>query len=346
MPKYALALAGGGTRGAFQVGVWQALGELGIEISAITGTSIGAVNGAMFASGVDPSELWKNIEAKDIIDIEGDNLFSWQTLISTAKQIKDGGIDASSFNEFLSRHLDEEKVRNSNIEYGLCTYRTDTKKSMELFVEDIPEGELADYIVASANFPVFKRKTIDGVEYIDGGVTNNLPLDMLIARGYDTIIAVSVKGVGLNRNVDRCGVNMIEIDCHTPEVGIMDFDTESIKRSIKSGYYECMRVFGKYLGSMYSITPDSYSKAQFVYGKEILDGIEEAADMCEIDKYRVYTFDELCSLVLASYNDCRTLKYLVRAMESESSARGMLDALGKYFRAANAIVYLSKHYLY
>jgi NTE family protein len=49
MPKYALALAGGGTRGAFQVGVWHALGELGIEISAITGTSIGAVNGAMFA---------------------------------------------------------------------------------------------------------------------------------------------------------------------------------------------------------------------------------------------------------------------------------------------------------
>ncbi len=341
--KYALALAGGGTRGAFEVGVWRALNELGIEISAIVGTSIGAVNGAIFASGLDGEELWTNIKARDIIDIKGDNLFSIHTLISSAKQLADGGIDASAFTEFLSKHLNEEKVRMSDIEYGLCTYRTDTKESAELFIDDIPEGELADYVLASANFPMFKRKTINGAEYVDGSVTNNLPLNMLINRGYDSIIAVTVKGVGLTKNVDRCGVNIINIDCRTPEVGLMEFDKDSIIKSIKSGYYECMRVFGRYWGDLYSITPDSFSKAVFRYGREIVKGDEEEAAMCGIDRYKAYTFDELASAVVSSYTNSRRLQFLVRAIESSSSARGVLDNLGRFFRAGNAVVYLKKH---
>ncbi len=336
--KYALALEGGGTRGAFEVGVWQALSELGIEISAITGTSIGAVNGAMFASGLDPTTLWKNIRAKDVIDIEGDNLFS----LSTLKQITDGGVDATAFNEFLKKHIDEDKVRSSSIEYGLCTYRTDTKKTVELFIDQIPEGGLIDYIVASANFPVFRRKSIDGVNYIDGAVRNNLPINMLIERGYDTIIAVTVKGVGLNKSIDHSGVNLININCRNPEVGIMDFDNEGILRSIKSGYYECMRAFGKHRGKLYSITPESYAEARLCYGKSLIAGVEEAAAMCKLDAYCVYEFDELCDKVLSSYKSSKTLNYMVRAMESNIPARGLLESLGRFYRSANAVVYLKK----
>lgn len=342
-PKYALALAGGGTRGAFEVGVWKALCELGIETSAIVGTSIGAVNGAVFASGVDPTDLWTQIRANDVVDIEGDNLFSISTLISTLKRISDGGVDATAFGEFLSKHINEEKIRNSPIEYGLCTYRTDIKKSETLFIDQIPDGNLLDYILASANFPVFKRKTIDGVNYIDGGVTNNLPIDMLIDRGYDTIISVSVKGFGVLKSADKCGINIISIECRNPEVGIMEFDSEAISKSIKSGYYECMRVFGKYRGDIYSITIDTYDNARFIYGEDILKGLEEAADMCGIDKYTVYTFDELKAKVLSEYKNSKKLSFLVYAMESENPARQILDSFGRLFRAANAVVYLKKY---
>lgn len=342
-PEYALALAGGGTRGAFEVGVWQALNELGIDISAIVGTSIGAVNGAVFVSGTDPTDIWKQIRAKDVIDIKGDNLFSLSTLASTVRQIVDGGVDASAFDKLLEKHIDEDKIRNSPIEYGLCTYRTDIKKSETLFVDQIPYGELVDYILASANFPVFKRKTIDGVNYIDGGVTNNLPIDMLIERGYDTIISVSVKGVGFSKSADKCGINIINIEPRNPEVGIMEFDNDAIAKSIKSGYYECMRVFGKYKGDIYSITHDSYEEAHFIYGGDILKGIEEAAEMCGIDKYMVYTFDALKEKVLSEYKNSKKLSFLVSTMESENPARSILDSLGKLFRAANAVVYLKKH---
>ncbi len=338
--KYALALAGGGTRGAFQVGVWQALKELGIEISAVCGTSIGAVNGAMFVSGKDGEKLWKTIKAQDVADIKGDNMFSLPSLISLVKKVSEGGIDASAFGEFLSSVLNEDDVRNSNIDYGLCTFRTDTKESKELFIEDIPKGQLLQFILASASFPLFKPINIDGAEYTDGALRNNLPVNMLIERGYDTIISVSVKGPGIVKNIDQCGVNIININSHSPEVGVMDFDTEAIAESIKSGYYECMRVFGKYSGEIYSITPESFSTARLMYGPQIIAGLEEAAEICKIDPYTVYTFDQLTDKVLLEYKNHASLKLMTAAMGKDLPGKNMLDGLGKMFRAANAIMYL------
>lgn len=338
--KYALALAGGGTRGAFQVGVWQALKELGVEISAICGTSIGAVNGAMFASGNDGEELWKTIKASDIADIDGDNMFSLSSLVTLAKKLHEGGVDASAFAEFLNRSLNEDDVRSSGIDYGLCTFRNDTKESRELFLENIPKGQLVQYILASAAFPLFKPVNIDGAEYSDGARRNNLPINMLIARGYNTIISVSVKGIGMVKNIDRCGVNIIEINCRTPEVGIMDFDTKAITESIKSGYYECMRVFGKYAGETYSIDPASFSNARMLYGPQILTGIEEAAEICKIDPYCVYSFDELAEKVFKEHKNHTSLKLMTAAISKDLPGKSMFDSLGKMFRAANSIVYL------
>ena len=338
--KYALALAGGGTRGAFQVGVWQALKELGIEVSAICGTSIGAVNGAMFASGNDGESLWKTIKATDIADIDGENMFSLSSLVSLVKKVHEGGVDASAFGELLGKTLDEDAVRSSGIDYGLCTFRTDTKESRELFLENIPKGQLVQYVLASAAFPLFKPVNIDGAEYSDGALRNNLPVNMLIARGYDTIISVSVKGIGVVKNVNQCGINIIEINCRTPEVGIMDFDTKAIAESIRSGYYECMRVFGKYAGEIYAITPNSYADARRLYGPQILTGIEEAAEMCKIDPYCIYTFSDLTEKVLMAYKSHTSLKLMTAAIGKDLPGKNLLDGLGKMFRAANAIVYL------
>lgn len=341
--KYALALAGGGTRGAFQVGVWQALKELNIEISAIVGTSIGAVNGAMFASGYDGEELWKTINARDVVDIDGDNLFSVSSLLTAVKKLPDGGLDTSSFSDFLSECIDENRLRTSNIDYGLCTYRTDTHQKVERFISDIPDGELIPFILASASFPLFKPTRIDGVVYADGGLANNLPEDMLIAKGYDTIISVSVKGPGIVRPIDNCGINIIRVNCKTPEVGVLDFDREAIAESIKSGYFECMRVFGKYQGEHYSIEHNSYFLARSQFGPEIIDGLESAAKMCHIDPYRVYTFRELAQCVFDNYTSNSKLKLMCAALEKKIPGHTLLDSLGSMFRAANAIVCLKKH---
>lgn len=341
--KYALALAGGGTRGAFEVGVYKALRELGIEISAICGTSIGAVNGALFASGTDGEEYWKEITPDDVAQIKGNNLFSPASLLSAMKKLTEGGVDASAFKKSLAEAIDEKKVRNSGIDYGLCTYRLDTKKREELFLENIPDGRLCEYIMASASFPLFKPTVIDAVSYSDGGIANNLPENMLIERGYDTIISVSVKGPGFVRAVDRCGVNIIDIVCKNPEIGVMEFDRESIDLSIKSGYFECMHIFGQVAGDEYAIEKSSYNTARKAFGPHIISGLESAAKMCQIDPYRIYTFDELLGEVLSNYQKNIKLRFMCAAIQKDLRGRGILDSLGTIFDAANAIVYLSRH---
>lgn len=345
--KYALCLAGGGTRGAFQAGVWQALRELKMDITAITGTSIGAVNGAMFAMGEDTADMWSNINVDDIVDVPRKNsdLLSPSSLLSLAKNGTNGGLDTTPFRRLLTSLISEERLRGSGIEFGLCTFSVTDKRSVELFLDDIPDGRVVDYILASACFPIFKPVIIDGKEYSDGSARNNLPINMLTSRGYDTIISVSVKGVGVIRDFDSCGANVIKIKSPVPEVGLMDFDRDSIKRSIKSGYFECMKTFGKFFGNTYSFNRDSYHDAVSVFGEELIAGIESAAKILGIDRFVPYDFEELARAVLSSYKKSPRLKHLASYIENGKSGfiHEKLDLLGDLFAAANSIVYLDKY---
>lgn len=349
--KYALALAGGGTRGAFQAGVWRAICELGKEISAITGTSIGAVNGAMFAMGTDTVDMWSNISVDDIVDVpsKNSNLLSPGSLVRFARMSAQGGLDTTPFRNLLNSLVSEEKLRSSDIKFGLCTYSVSDKKSVELFADDIPDGKIVDYILASACFPIFKPVVIDGREYADGSIRNNLPVNMLIDRGYDTIISVSVRGVGVIRETDNCGINIIKIKCPSPEVGLMDFDTDAIKRSIKSGYYECMKTFGIYAGEHFSIERGSYYSAVEHYGSELIHGLEAAGKIIGLEQYRVYSFEALRDAVFSEYSKHPRLRLLADIISKNGSSgfiREKLDLLGETFSAANSIVYLLKNTIY
>ena len=69
-PRKALVLAGGGARGSYQVGVWRALTELGWNPQIITGTSVGSLNGAMFALDLYETarDMWTSIRSQDVMD--------------------------------------------------------------------------------------------------------------------------------------------------------------------------------------------------------------------------------------------------------------------------------------
>ena len=129
--KRAIALCGGGTKGAYELGVWRALRELGIEYDIVTGTSIGAINGALMVSGdYDKAcELWKTIRPENVMT-EGLNLtttiegmYNQREAIGPflKKYVKNKGADISPFLEFIDRMVDEEKVRASRTDYGLVT---------------------------------------------------------------------------------------------------------------------------------------------------------------------------------------------------------------------------------
>ena len=73
--RRAVALCGGGTKGAYELGVWRAIQELDINYQIVTGTSIGAINGALMASRDYElaKELWNNIRMEDVM-LDGVNL--------------------------------------------------------------------------------------------------------------------------------------------------------------------------------------------------------------------------------------------------------------------------------
>ena len=82
-------------------------------------------------------------------------------------------------------------------EFGIVTVEIPELKASEMSKEDIPEGRMADYLLASAAcYPAFKRRTIDNKSYVDGGYRDNLPIDLAIELGANEIWAVDLQALG------------------------------------------------------------------------------------------------------------------------------------------------------
>lgn len=221
---YGLVLEGGGAKGAYHVGAYKALKELNIEIGGIAGTSIGAINGAMMVQGdyellekvwysVNSYELF-DIDEKAIMDLKNFNLHdvNFSYLLHQSKEIlSNRGLDTSKIRDLFDSYIDEDKIRNSDIDFGIVTVNLTDKKPVELMKEDIPKGKLVDFLIASANLPAFRIEEVDGKKYLDGGFYNNLPIDILADRGYKDIIAVRTLAMGIVRKVKIKDLNVTYI---------------------------------------------------------------------------------------------------------------------------------------
>src|SRR5674476_47363 len=137
MGKVGLVLSGGGSRGAYQIGVWQALRELGVKINLVAGTSVGAINGAIICQGgFDIAvSLWKEVETNMVFDLKESNRIlkksdftldiggiPFEQLNQYAKEIiTGGGADISGLKGLLANYLDEKLIRESPVDFGLVT---------------------------------------------------------------------------------------------------------------------------------------------------------------------------------------------------------------------------------
>lgn len=260
-----LALEGGGAKGAYQIGAYMALKKCHVKINAVCGTSIGSFNGALIASHEEKKllELWKDASMSSLLGIDEvkamqilngnlsiDNI-KW-SLQELYKIFKNKGLDMSNYRAMVRNNIDEEKVRNSNIRYGLTTVKLDNKfEPEEVYIEDMPSGTLHDYIVASSYLPVFKKeKLVDDNYYIDGGFYNLCPTDMLERIGCDKIYTINIKGIGIRKN-NNPRVEIIEIKPNNSLGSILIFDKKSNENNIKYGYYDTLKVFNRLDGIKY-----------------------------------------------------------------------------------------------
>jgi NTE family protein len=256
-------LGGGGAKGAYQVGAWKAFNELGIKFRAIIGTSVGALNGVLMVMGniKKSQQTWESLTLDKIIKIpEGfikDGKFTLdQKSILFLKDIrtsfmKDGGLDTAPLHQIILDSMDERKVRKAGLDIGIVTFQITDRKPMVFFLEDIPEGKLDEYLLASSTFPGFKSPRIEGKQFIDGGLYDNLPFDIAKQRGYKRIIMVDVSGIGVNKKPDIIGTETIYIKNSIDMGSVFEFEPGFIKSFIRLGYLDTMKTFGKLSGIAY-----------------------------------------------------------------------------------------------
>ena len=262
--KHAIALEGGGAKGAYELGALRALRERKIEIKAVAGTSIGAMNGAMVVMDAmdELEDLWNTIRFEDILTCPKElqeifwdeklNLKQAQAAFQTfRKMIHDRGLDSTPLRNLVDRYLDEERFRHSPIDYGLVTYSVSELKGVVKFRDEIPVGKLGDYILASAAYPLFQLVEIEGKKYIDGGVYDNSPVRMLVNRGYTDIICIQI---GSNRIIHEYpGVNVLHIYPRIPLGHALDVRRDKLNEYMQMGYYDAIRTLDSYDGRRYYI---------------------------------------------------------------------------------------------
>ena len=307
-----VALEGGGAKGSYQAGAYIALLENGIKPDIITGTSIGSLNAAVMAQGdIDKVvNLWLNAST-DIFGIDSEIIkklkhkdFNFKDLKPTFHNIKEiienKGIDASKYYDLIKNAVDEKKLRKSKIKFGLITVKMDGKPTpVQITIDDIPEGKVADYIMASCYLPLFKLKPIiDNNYYIDGGFYNNVPISLAQQYGCKTIYSIRIKGIGFNRNKIDKDTKIIEIKPRKNLGNIIIFDRESTENNIKLGYYDALKVIKNLDGLDYYFK----SKKDNYYDK-ILKNIDDKLIVRLKFKYHAKTKKELLIKVMENILD-------------------------------------------
>ena len=209
-PKIGLVLSGGGARGITHIGVLKVMEQLRIPVDYIAATSMGAIVGGLYASGMSPAEMEKQITT-----------VSWPTLLSDSPPrrdmgfrnkeqeaqfpfafeigIRDGqfrtfkgalsGSNLESFLHELTRNVDDVATFDQ-LPIPFRAIATDMESGHEVIFD---RGPIYRAMRASMSVPgMFTPAEIDGRVLGDGGLVNNLPVDVVRAMGADIVIAVNI----------------------------------------------------------------------------------------------------------------------------------------------------------
>jgi NTE family protein len=209
-PKVGLALSGGGATGFAHVGVLKVLEEMNVPIDYIAGTSMGALIGALYASGMSPEEIEREITAFAWDDALNDST-SYDKLVYRRKQdvarypstiefgLKDGRLRGASaystgqkvsfmLGRYLLPVLDRRDFSSFPIPFAALATDLRTGEAVVLSTGDIGQAVRASMSVPGVLTPV----EIDGRILVDGGISMNLPVDVVRQMGADVVIAIDI----------------------------------------------------------------------------------------------------------------------------------------------------------
>lgn len=260
----ALVLSGGGSKGSYQIGAWKALKKLHIKFDIVTGTSVGALNGALITqkSYSKALRVWKKLNLKVLFGEYATESTNDKIVLKMYRDnfFKHGGMEVKQLENLIEDSIKEKKFYKSNINYGLVTFDLTAKKPLQITKKDIPHHLLGDYLMASAScYPAFQKKDIEGKKYIDGGVFDNLPINLALELGADEIICIDLQAPGF-KQIPKKKVPTTKITPNNKLTNFLNFNEEGAKRNMKLGYNDTLKKFNKLEGNYYSFKLKSLNK--------------------------------------------------------------------------------------
>ena len=279
-PKVGLVLGGGGAKGAAAIGILKELEREKIPVDYIAGTSIGAIIGGLYAQGYRADDLEKLFRSQNWLALLADRD---TTLVGKVYKEEDGVIyvfgfpvrrkaDADNNTGFWMLHGDhvynflDSLVSRSPVQRGtvekaipFSCVAFDIRRQQEIVLDT---GSLARNMRASMAIPgAFKPVQIDTLMLVDGGMGNNLPVDVVRKMGADIVIAVDLqqrkrddyrspfgflKGLGgildwlaERPDIKKYNINRTKADLYiNPDLGsygVTDFNAKAIKDILKIG---------------------------------------------------------------------------------------------------------------
>lgn len=254
--KIGLVLAGGGARGAYQIGVWKGLNEICIDryISVISGTSIGALNAVLFCQG-DLSiaeEIWNSISIEKIIPTDHKDLLKRSILVTIGsknlnfvkkyipKAMEGGNISRSGLIDIIDNSINLKTIREKEVIcYVACT-EIPSIEAKYFKINNYDVSDIKKILLATSALPmIYGSENIDGKDYLDGGIVDNIPIQPVYGEGCDIIIVVPLaKEVIIDRKLYP-NTKIIEIRPSEIEDGFdgtIDFNSDNAKKKMKLGY--------------------------------------------------------------------------------------------------------------
>ena len=315
-----LVLSGGGVRGSYEVGAYYAFKKCHIKFNGYVGTSIGAFNAAMFAAGkeIELLDFWCNVDVAKILGFskeyqeylkknnKSNNTFSH--LIFNAKDIiKNKGIKNDGLKEVLKKYNIENDLRKAKKDFGLVTVRIKDLKPVYAFKEDVPLNKLNEYILGSCYFPIFKQeKIIDNNYYIDGGVRDNIPVNMLTKKNYKKIYVIDLDAIGFKKYITNSSNSDIIILKPSKKLkSVFNTNKDDIIYNLKLGYYDTMKALKKLDGNHYIFKRLPNYIYNFLIRKvdnELLDYIEKRFKTCNSKELIIKSLEDIMLIKDFDYN--------------------------------------------
>jgi len=261
--KFGIALAGGGARGAYQIGAWQALLENNLfELFTVySGASVGSINASLFAMG--NFDLAKNTW----LSLEKDSLFSsesslFKRVLKEKMNFFNKGIyDTEKLESMMEDTISYDLLRRKDV-YVATTYLGDNRDSFKDLIKtnydhylknnenlihyrnlkELSNEDIKLTILASCAIPIaFKPVTIDGKTFYDGGMLDNVPIAPLRDAGCDRILVIDLFRMNYKKYLEEPNPNIRYINPKHDLFGILDFEPSLNRRRFELGYNDMMR---------------------------------------------------------------------------------------------------------